>query len=414
MESSNAPPLFSKRKPKAAVAAASNKKTAAPALLDEDAKAAKEITTFEGLGLTDWLVRACKELGMKRPTLVQQGCVPQILAGKDVFGLAQTGSGKTAAFALPILQKLAENPYGVFALVLTPTRELAFQISDQFKALGSEVNLRSTVVVGGMDMTTQAKALMQRPHIVIATPGRLRDHFMNDPGIPDVFAKAKYLVLDEADRLMDVGFESELRSVFETMPSNRQTLLFSATMTSNLKALHDLSLDKAFFYQQYEGFKTVEALQQQYILTPANVKDVYLMHIMSTLEERKIRSVIIFASSCRTCHLLSLMMSELEVDTTALHSMKTQQQRLASLSRFKSGQVSILIATDVASRGLDIPTVDLVINYDIPRFTRDYVHRVGRTARAGRGGSAVSLITQYDVQLVQDIEELLGKKTRGI
>jgi len=366
--------------------------------------------SFEGLGLAEWLVRTCRELGMKKPTPVQQGCVSQILAGKDVFGLAQTGSGKTAAFALPILQKLAENPYGVYALVLTPTRELAFQISDQFKALGSGMNLRNTVVIGGMDMTAQAKALMQRPHVVIATPGRMRDHLTNDPDIAAVFARTKFLVLDEADRLLEVGFEQEIRVVLENLPSTRQTLLFSATMTSNLQALHELSMEKAFFYQAYEGFKTVEALQQEYLFIPANVKDVYLMHVMSTLEDREVRSVIIFASSCRTCHFLSLMMAELETDTVALHSMKTQQQRLASLSRFKSGQVPILIATDVASRGLDIPTVDMVVNYDIPRFTRDYVHRVGRTARAGRGGCALSLVTQYDVDLIHDIEELIGKK----
>lgn len=193
MESSNAPPLFAKRKPKASSTAAASKKSnaAVPERQEVKAEAVEEITSFQGLGLTDWLVRACRELGMKRPTPVQQGCVPQILGGKDVFGLAQTGSGKTAAFALPILQRLAENPYGVFALVLTPTRELAFQINDQFKALGAEVNLRSTVVVGGMDMTEQAKALMQRPHVVISTPGRLRDHLMNDPGIPAVFARTK-------------------------------------------------------------------------------------------------------------------------------------------------------------------------------------------------------------------------------
>lgn len=195
MESSNAPPLFFKRKSKkvSAASAADSKErnVAVPANQEAKKQPAGEITSFQGLGLTDWLVRSCKELGMKRPTPVQQGCVPQILAGKDVFGLAQTGSGKTAAFALPILQKLAENPFGVFALVLTPTRELAFQIADQFKALGAEINLRSTVVVGGMDMTEQAKALMQRPHVVIATPGRLRDHLMNDPGIPAVFARTK-------------------------------------------------------------------------------------------------------------------------------------------------------------------------------------------------------------------------------
>lgn len=192
MESANAPSLFSKKKSKKASTNLEIKKERKGITLPtETQQPAEEITSFQGLGLTDWLVRSCKELGMKRPTPVQQGCVPQILAGKDVFGLAQTGSGKTAAFALPILQKLAENPYGVFALVLTPTRELAFQICDQFKALGAEINLRTAVVVGGMDMTTQAKALMQRPHVVIATPGRLRDHLMNDPGIPAVFARSK-------------------------------------------------------------------------------------------------------------------------------------------------------------------------------------------------------------------------------
>lgn len=157
----------------------------------QEAEESEVASSFQGLGLAEWLVKTCKELGMKKPTPVQQGCVPAILAGKDVFGLAQTGSGKTAAFALPILQKLAENPYGIHALVMTPTRELAFQIADQFKALGSGVNLRSTVVVGGMDMTTQAKALMQRPHVVIATPGRLRDHLSNDPDMASAFAKTK-------------------------------------------------------------------------------------------------------------------------------------------------------------------------------------------------------------------------------
>ncbi|KAJ7542832.1 hypothetical protein O6H91_09G014300 [Diphasiastrum complanatum] len=365
---------------------------------------------FEELGVAEWLVGACKELGMRKPTPVQQACVPQILKGKNVLGMAETGSGKTAAFALPILHKLAEVPYGIFALVLTPTRELAFQICDQFKALGSGMHLRCAVVVGGMDMTTQAQVLMQRPHVVVATPGRIKQHLLHDPDIAAAFSKTKFLVLDEADRLLDVGFEDELRVVLSSISSKRQTLLFSATMTGDLKALHELFGGDAFFYQAYEGFQTVESLQQNYVFVPANVKVVYMAHIMSTLEERNIRSAIIFASKCRTCHLLSLVMEELGVETVSLHSMKSQPQRLASLNRFKSGQVAILIATDVASRGLDIPTVDLVLNYDVPRFTRDYVHRVGRTARAGRGGTAISLVTQYDVELVHDIENFLGRQ----
>ncbi|KAL2653879.1 hypothetical protein R1flu_022007 [Riccia fluitans] len=381
----------------------------AGAASESDGELEEKLRTFEDLGLSTWLLLTCKELGMVRPTPVQQGCIPQILNGKDVFGMAQTGSGKTAAFALPILQKLAENPYGIYALVITPTRELAFQIADQFNALGSSLSLRCTVVVGGMEMTAQALALMNRPHVVIATPGRMKDHFVSDGDMARYFSKAKFLVLDEADRLLEVGFEEEMRTILQIMPSNRQTLLFSATMTGNLKALHELSSDKAFFYEAYQGFKTVETLKQEYIFLPANVKDVYLLHLLNSLDD-SVRSLIIFAASCRTCHLLSLVMEEMDLDTAALHSMKTQQQRLASLSRFKAGQVPILIATDVASRGLDIPTVDLVINYDIPRVARDYVHRVGRTARAGRGGCAISLVTQYDVELVHEIEKTIGKK----
>jgi ATP-dependent RNA helicase DDX49/DBP8 len=337
----------------------------------------------------------------------------QVLQGKDVLGLAETGSGKTAAFALPILQKLAEDPYGIFALLMTPTRELAFQISDQFKALGSAMSLRCVVAVGGMDMTTQAQALMNRPHVVIATPGRIKDHLINDEDMAGYFSKARFLVLDEADRLLEAGFEDELRTVLQSLPPKRQTLLFSATMTGNLKALQELNLgnEKPFFYEGGNAKQTtVASLKQQYIFLPANAKDVYLVHLLSNLEELSVRSVMIFAASCRTCHLLSLIMEELDIDTTALHSMKLQQQRLMSLNRFKAGQVPILIATDVASRGLDIPTVDLVINYDLPRLSRDYIHRVGRTARAGRGGLAVSLVTQYDVDLVQRIEDAIGKK----
>eukprot|EP00250_Pteridium_aquilinum_P009362 c18621_g1_i1 orf=123-1583(+) len=368
------------------------------------------MASFSDLGLSEWLANTCLHMGLKRPTPVQRSCIPHILNGLDVLGLAQTGSGKTAAFALPILHRIAESLYGVFALVLTPTRELAFQLSDQFKALGSGVHLRCSVIIGGLDMLEQAKALMQRPHVVIATPGRIADHLRNDPGIESVFKSIKFLVLDEADRILDVGFEDELGTVLRSLPSQRQTLLFSATMTPELKALHDLSGDKAYFYEAYQGLQTVESLQQQYIFMPLDVKDVYLFYVLSILEDKSIRSVIIFASTCRTCHLLSLMLDELGIQTVALHSMKTQPQRLASLNRFKSGQVPVLIATDVASRGLDIPTVDLVINYDIPRFTRDYVHRVGRTARAGRGGLSITLVSQYDVDLVHEIESLVGKQ----
>ncbi|KAJ4705766.1 DEAD-box ATP-dependent RNA helicase [Melia azedarach] len=181
-------------------------------------------------------------------------------------------------------------------------------------------------------------------------------------------------------------------------------------MTSDLQTLFELSANKAYFYEAYEGFKTVETLKQQYIFVPKNVKDVYLAHILSNLEYMGICSAIIFVSTCRSCHLLSLLLEELDQEAAALHSLKSQSQRLSALHQFKSGQVSILLATDVVSRGLDIPTVDLVINYDIPRYPRDYVHRVGRTTRAGRDGLAVSFITQNNVDLIHEIEAVLGKQ----
>ncbi|KAG6605347.1 DEAD-box ATP-dependent RNA helicase 36 [Cucurbita argyrosperma subsp. argyrosperma] len=417
-------PLFSKshrkthkpsqKNPTAAAVSTSVDNTAekAPIQIEKSTELTTKSTnvTFADLGLSEWIVQTCKELAMKKPTAVQTHCIPKILAGLDVLGLAQTGSGKTAAFALPILQQLSETPFGVFALVVTPTRELAYQLAEQFRALGSSLNLRCSVVVGGMDMLNQTQSLLKRPHIVIATPGRVKVLLEENPDIPAVFSKTKFLVLDEADRVLDVGFEEELKVIFKCLPRNRQTLLFSATMTKDLETLLELSANKAYFYEAYEGFKTVDMLKQQYVFIPKNVKDVYLLHIMSKMKDMGVRSAIIFVHTCKSCHHLGLLLEELDQDVAALHSFKSQSERLAALYRFKSGQAPVLLATDVASRGLDIPTVDLVINYDIPRFPRDYVHRVGRTARAGRHGLAVSFITQNDVELIHEIEANLGKK----
>ncbi|XP_021299541.1 DEAD-box ATP-dependent RNA helicase 36 [Herrania umbratica] len=411
-------PLFSKpRKPKPnkTTKPSQNLNSQTPQIekvssTSDSAAAAATTTAFSDLGLAEWAIETCKELRMRKPTPVQTHCIPKILAGRDVLGIAQTGSGKTAAFALPILHRLAEDPYGVFALVITPTRELAFQLAEQFTALGSCLHLRCSVVVGGMDMITQAKALASRPHVVVATPGRIKVLLEDNPDIPKVFQRTQFLVLDEADRVLDVGFEDELRVVFQCLPKKRQTLLFSATMTDDLETLLELSANKAFFYEAYEGFRTVETLKQQYLFIPKTVKDAYLVHILSKMEEMNIRSAMIFVSRCRDCHLLSLLLEELEVEAAALHSLKSQALRLSAVQHFKSGRVSILLSTDVASRGLDIPTVDLVINYDLPRYPRDYVHRVGRTARAGRGGLAVSFVTENDVDLVHEIEAELGKQ----
>lgn len=384
---------------------AAGEQGALPASLGADAASG-----FRQLGLSEWLDRVCAGLGMTTPTQVQRGTIPAVLAGRNVIGVAHTGSGKTAAFALPILQKLARDPYGVFALVLTPTRELAFQLADQFRALGAGMSLKDCVVVGGLDMQQQAKELSRRPHVVIATPGRLRALLELDAQLARGFARARFLVLDEADRLLEPSFEAELAAVLGTLPEERQTLLFSATMTKTLVELQKELLQDAYHFQAYEGLQTAKKLRQEYLFIPAKVKEVYLAFLLEQLEGLKCRSAIIFTGTCKGCHLLSVLLEELGIAAAALHSHKPQRARLAALDRFKGGGVPILLATDVASRGLDIPTVDLVINYDLPMLARDYVHRVGRTARAGRGGWSLSFVTQYDIELVQEIEGLVGQQ----
>ena len=366
--------------------------------------------TFGQLGLPAWLEKVCHSLGMTQPTEVQCGTIPAVLSGKDVIGVSHTGSGKTAAFALPILRELARDPFGVFALVLTPTRELACQLADQFRALGSSSALRVGVVIGGLEMQAQAKELARRPHVVIATPGRLASLLDVDPSLAKGFCRARFLVLDEADRLLETTFQKDLGAILPHLPEKRQSLLFSATMTQTLVKLQMSLLKDAYTFEAYQGLETAKRLKEEYVLVPAKVKEVYLSYILGNLtgEQFEARSAIVFVSTCRGCILLNALLQELEIPATALHSKQPQRARLAALDTFKSGAVSVLLATDVASRGLDIPSVDIVINYDLPSLARDYVHRVGRTARANRGGRALSFVTQHDVDLVHTIERLTG------
>ncbi|XP_048555218.1 DEAD-box ATP-dependent RNA helicase 36 [Triticum urartu] len=375
-----------------------------------DGAAADALASFADLGLSEWLVDVCTSLGMRRPTAVQRRCIPRALAGENVLGIAETGSGKTAAFALPILHRLGEDPFGVAALALAPTRELAAQLAEQFRALGSPLGLRCLAAIGGFDSLAQAKGLARRPHVVVATPGRIATLIKNDPDLAKVFARTKFLVLDEADRVVDANFEEDLKVIFDCLPKKRQTFLFSATMSDNLRSLLELSGSKSYFFEAYEGFKTVENLKQQYIHIPPDGKELHLLYLLSKMKEDNIRSAIVFVSTCRTCQYLDFVLQELGRPAVSLHSHKAQSQRLSALHRFKSGQVPVLIATDVASRGLDIQTVDLVINYDIPRFPRDYIHRVGRTARATRGGLSISFVTQRDICLLHEIEDDVGNR----
>ncbi|XP_071453800.1 probable ATP-dependent RNA helicase DDX49 [Hetaerina americana] len=369
------------------------------------------VKSFADLKLNNWILRQCSALGLKVPTPIQANCIPHILNGEDCIGCAETGSGKTLTFVLPMLQKLCEDPYGIFALVLTPTRELAVQIAEQFDIIGKPINLRHCVVVGGMDMVAQGQTLSRNPHIVIATPGRLADHLESC----DTFSlkKIKFLVLDEADRLLSGQFDAQLKTIFQAIPASRQMLMFSATITDTLLQIREITAEKAFMYQCTVPANTVKSLDQYYVTCPPNAKDAFTVEIIRKFREKSSKgSVLIFTDTCRECQLLSMAIGEVGFESVALHSMMPQRKRVASLANFRSNTIRILIATDVASRGLDIPAVEMVINHNVPSAPKDYIHRVGRTARAGRGGTAILLITQYDLSRLHAIEEAIDVKLK--
>jgi ATP-dependent RNA helicase DDX49/DBP8 len=437
---------------------------------------ADQSATFAALGLCAWLQKSTAAMGFRFPTDIQRACIGSVLQGRDVIGCAETGSGKTAAFALPILQHLSEDPFGIFAVVLTPTRELGIQIAEQFTSLGAPMGCRVSVIIGGVNMTEQGLELSKRPHVLVATPGRLRHHLQGPD--PPVLSRARYLVLDEADRLLSDGFSAELEVILTAMSyPKRRTLLFSATLTPSLRDLEALAMKDTLRFDLTTDQNMPVQLQQQLLFIPAKVKMCYLVAVLRThlglplsgstdksdrggeefefgtskhgkkrgnksdrrksrselaapgedddLEEwlRQVKeqhtpsssspqatnaSAIVFVGSCQRCAEMSATLLELGIDNVALHSMLSQPRRLAALGKFKSSVCRILLATDVASRGLDIPTVDLVINADLPQVVVDYVHRVGRTARAGRHGRALSLVTPHDIELVKAIEAHTG------
>lgn len=382
-----------------------NKTTTADTAAVEASVATSDDVSFSSLGVLPVLCTACASLGWARPTQIQREVLPFAFQGRDIIGLAETGSGKTAAFSLPILQALLNDPQPYFALILAPTRELAFQISEQIEALGADIGVRCVAVVGGVDLMAQAIALAKKPHIIVASPGRIVDHLENTKGFK--LDKLKFLVMDEADRLLNMDFEKEIDKLLQVIPQQRNTFLFSATMTSKVAKLQRASLSDPVKVEVSKKYQTAAGLKQQYVFIPAKHKDIYLCYILNELSGN---TAIIFTSTCEHTQRVAILLRNLGFAAVPLHGKMPQPKRLGALNKFKSGQMTILLATDVASRGLDIPSVDLVINYDIPTHSKDYIHRVGRTARAGRSGRAITLVTQYDVELFQRIEGLLGYK----
>jgi len=367
---------------------------------------------YSQLELAPSLSRAVAEMGYENMTPIQAQAIPVVLTGKDVMGAAQTGTGKTAAFSLPLLQRLLkhENPstsparHPVRALVLLPTRELADQVAQQIKLYAKYTQLRSTVVFGGMDMKPQTAELKKGVEVLVATPGRLLDHI---EAKNVVLSQVEYVVLDEADRMLDIGFLPDLQRILSYLPKQRTTLLFSATFSPEIKRLAGSYLQDPVTIEVARPNETASTVEQRFF---AAADDDKRRVIRKVLNDRGLQQAFIFTNSKLGCARLARSLERDGFKTGALHGDKSQDERLKALEAFKKGEVHLLVCTDVAARGLDIKDVPAVFNFDVPFNAEDYVHRIGRTGRAGASGLAVTLVAPSDNRLVSDIEKLIKKK----
>ena len=365
---------------------------------------------FEKLGLQAELLRAVAGHGYTRPTPIQAQAVPVILEGRDVLAGAQTGTGKTAAFALPMLQLLNGRPRQVAgkgnaprALVLAPTRELAAQVAGSFDTYGGHLKLRSTVVFGGVSINPQKDALRRGVDILVATPGRLLDHA--GQGSVDLSA-IEILVLDEADRMLDMGFIRDIRKILALLPKCRQNLLFSATYTTDIKRLADSLLHRPALIEVARRSIEAENVTQHVYRVDKNAKRDLLIHL---IDEGQWYQVLVFTRTKHGANRLTQLLNRAGIEATAIHGNKSQSARTQALAGFKNGEMRVLVATDIAARGLDIDRLTHVVNYDLPSVPEDYVHRIGRTGRAGEDGAALSLVGGDEVKALADIQRLLRK-----
>jgi superfamily II DNA/RNA helicase len=367
---------------------------------------------FAQLQLAEPLARAVAEMGYSSMTPIQAQAIPVVLQGRDVMGAAQTGTGKTAAFALPLLQRLMKHEnsstsparHPVRALVLLPTRELADQVAQQVKLYAKYTQLRSTVVFGGIDMKPQTIELKKGVEVLVATPGRLLDHIEAKNA---VLGQVEYVVLDEADRMLDIGFLPDLQRILSYLPKQRTTLLFSATFSPEIKRLANSYLQSPVTIEVARSNATASTVEQHFYSVGEDDKRQALHHVLKT---RGIKQAFVFVNSKLGCARLARSLEREGLNTTALHGDKSQDERLKALDAFKKGEVDLLVCTDVAARGLDIKDVPAVFNFDIPFNAEDYVHRIGRTGRAGASGLAVSFVSKSDARLVADIEKLIKTK----
>src|SRR5688572_8026629 len=369
----------------------------APVVLEMEA-------TFDELGLQQPLLDAVRDAGYTHPTPIQRQAIPLALKGRDLMGLAQTGTGKTAAFTLPIVDRLLGGPRRTRALVLTPTRELCVQVEESFQKYSKYAELDVAPVYGGVPLDPQEKKLRGGVDVVVATPGRLIDH-LDRQNV--VFDDLEVLVLDEADRMLDMGFAPQINRIVSELPKYRQTLLFSATMPPEVEALARKNLRKPVVVQVGVRSAAASTVTHAVYPVPREKKNALLVELLTGDKDHE--SVLIFT---RTKHGADRVVRDLEkagVRATAMHADKTQAQRMRALQDFKDGKINVLVATDIAQRGLDISGITHVINYDVPQQAEDYVHRIGRTGRAAKEGDAYTFMAPDEIAMVRTIERVIGQ-----
>lgn len=365
--------------------------------------------TFQTLGLSTELLRAVADEGYTTPTPIQQQAIPPILQGQDVFASAQTGTGKTAGFTLPLLQRLSQTSLGKGArspraLILAPTRELAVQVSDSVKTYGKYLPLKASVVYGGVSIVPQIQSLKRGADIVVATPGRLLDHLSQKT--VDL-SQVEILVLDECDRMLDMGFIHDIRKVLKVLPETRQTLMFSATFSPAIRKLASTLLNDPVQIEVASRNTTADRVEQIVHPVDRSRKRELLSYLIGF---NNWQQVLVFTRTKHGANRLAEQLAKDGLKTAAIHGNKSQAARTRSLSDFKQGKVRVLVATDVASRGLDIDQLPHVVNFELPNVPEDYVHRIGRTGRAGNEGQAISLVSHEEVPLLKGIEQLLNRR----
>lgn len=366
--------------------------------------------TFNTLGLNEPLQKALSEIGYQSPTEIQQKAIPQILQHKDILGTAQTGTGKTAAFALPIIQKINElnhqNPRSkeIKALILSPTRELALQIDENIRQYSKYTNVKHTVIYGGVNQNRQVKSLKKGIDILTATPGRLLD--LSQQGFVDL-KNIQFLVLDEADRMLDMGFIHDIRRILQLVPEQRQTLFFSATLAGNIRELSRSILTNPVKIEVSPASPAAETVKQYLYYTNRKSKRDLLLHLLNDSIDDQ---VLLFSRTKHGANRIARNLSRNQIKAAAIHGDRSQNQRQKALKDFKNGKVRVLVATDIASRGIDIDQLKYVINYDIPSESETYVHRIGRSGRAGEEGVAISISEPEENKYIKDIEKLMDQK----